>query len=333
MKLVLHASELAGCAGMQKYKKIHVCFEKVWLRHSPLTYQAACANQKKKGKADQLQDALTLVGKESQTIVSETRVIDHNENMSHAQASKSSMDAVMRLNQISDKRISEINNKRGELQKVISQAHDNGQPLVNVDNEVIPVSIAVERADRLQHDADKVTEGRRMIAEEVTQTINTSFGTAKEAEAVTRFVANHGFNVHVAPDQTFFKAVSENLFIAGRVDGLIGDDKVLEVKNRMNRLFGSVPEYERVQCMSYMWLSGRPYCVWLQALNKGASDMQQDHKTLHFDEDLWDQICSRLIAFADCVWRHEESTETADDYQRCKDGEKDHYLLSFMGLC
>ena len=332
MKLVLHASELAGCVGMHKYKKIHECFEKVWLRHSPMTYQSSCARQKRKGRVDQLQDALTLIGKESQAIVAETRGIDHDESMSHAQASKSSMDAVTRLKQISESRISEIKNRQGDLQKVISQARDQGQPMVNVDNELMPLGVAMKRVDQLQQDVEKVSEGRRVISEEVTQTINTSFGTAKEADAVKRFVVDHGFTVSVSPDQTFFKAVSEDLFIAGRVDGLIGEDKVLEVKNRMNRLFASVPEYERVQCMSYMWLSGRPSCVWLQALNRGGSDMQQEYKTLHFEEDLWNQICSRLIAFADCIWKHEENTSLADDYQKCKDADKDHYILSFMGL-
>lgn len=51
--------------------------------------------------------------------------------------------------------------------------------------------------------------------------------------------------------------------VGGRVDGLT-DDTVIETKNRRDRLFGFVPEYERIQVQIYMFLTGRTKCVHLE---------------------------------------------------------------------
>jgi hypothetical protein len=57
------------------------------------------------------------------------------------------------------------------------------------------------------------------------------------------------------------------VLVGGKPDGLVVDPitgkvTVVEAKNRQNRLFRSVPEYERIQCQVYMWLFGAERCVF-----------------------------------------------------------------------
>lgn len=83
--------------------------------------------------------------------------------------------------------------------------------------------------------------------------------------------------------------------LCGRVDGLSEDGEVvLEIKNRMRRLFGRVVDYERVQMLCYQHLLG---------VQKGMlAECFQDDMCIHwveYDEHEWDDICDRLAAFVE----------------------------------
>ena len=45
-----------------------------------------------------------------------------------------------------------------------------------------------------------------------------------------------------------------DICVRGKVDGLSEDGRIVETKNRRNRLFNAIPQYERVQLCCYMWL-------------------------------------------------------------------------------
>ena len=51
--------------------------------------------------------------------------------------------------------------------------------------------------------------------------------------------------------------------VFGKVDGIV-NDSVVEIKNRQNRLFHYVPEYEKVQCQLYMHIFKKPLCKLVQ---------------------------------------------------------------------
>ena len=62
----------------------------------------------------------------------------------------------------------------------------------------------------------------------------------------------------------FYETEINKWFIGGRVDGMIGIDKVLEVKNRRKCLYNFIPSCEQVQLSTYMYVLGVPRGVWLQ---------------------------------------------------------------------
>lgn len=79
--------------------------------------------------------------------------------------------------------------------------------------------------------------------------------------------------------------------LCGYVDGIC-DDHVVEVKNRMRRLFSSIPEYERVQMHAYMLLAGKKSCRWVQRFCQ-----EQESRMVAWDGAWWDnQVLPPLYA-------------------------------------
>ena len=83
----------------------------------------------------------------------------------------------------------------------------------------------------------------------------------------------------------------------GRLDGLRDDGVVVESKCRRNRLFGSVPEYERIQLMAYMALTKAPRAVLVENFHE-----KQQTYDVAFDDVFWESILKALGKGVDCVY-------------------------------
>lgn len=83
------------------------------------------------------------------------------------------------------------------------------------------------------------------------------------------------------------------LCLGGRCDGYAemwdGSRAVLEVKNRIYRLRGSVPLHEQVQVHVYMYVFGLPDAFLVE--QHGASAYV--HR-IRFDQQLWQEVSYRL---------------------------------------
>ena len=44
------------------------------------------------------------------------------------------------------------------------------------------------------------------------------------------------------------------MVLGGKIDGILEDKTVIEVKNRMRGLFNTVREYEKIQTFAYMFI-------------------------------------------------------------------------------
>ena len=60
--------------------------------------------------------------------------------------------------------------------------------------------------------------------------------------------------------------------IGGKVDGIAFEEdnskRILEIKNRVNKLFNVVRDYEKVQCYAYMYALDIPKYILLKFLNQ-----------------------------------------------------------------
>jgi len=119
-----------------------------------------------------------------------------------------------------------------------------------------------EVCDIAKHDFKEFPNDKKLKAlskiepADVTSYCNKQMGIKLEKPAIERY--EHEYNVKVDSlsnyvKKEFYESNRIKWWIGGRVDGMIGIDKVVEVKNRQNRLFDSIPIYEKNQLSTYMY--------------------------------------------------------------------------------
>jgi hypothetical protein len=78
--------------------------------------------------------------------------------------------------------------------------------------------------------------------------------------------------------------------ISGYIDGVeLNNNRIIEIKNRQNRLFNHVPMYEQIQCQAYLFLTGMSTCEHTESYQG-----QLQSTTLHFEPVVWAKVIERL---------------------------------------
>ena len=58
-----------------------------------------------------------------------------------------------------------------------------------------------------------------------------------------------------------------DILLRGKIDGIDDDGNIYESKNRRNRFFNAIPEYEKIQMEAYMFIYDKSTCTFLQNYN------------------------------------------------------------------
>lgn len=86
-----------------------------------------------------------------------------------------------------------------------------------------------------------------------------------------------------------------DVYIGGKCDGLSNDGNwVLEIKNRMRKLFGKVVEYERIQVLAYLFVHGLEFADLVE--NFGGKTRKYE---IQFDEDEWRDVVEEVVQFVE----------------------------------
>jgi hypothetical protein len=132
----------------------------------------------------------------------------------------------------------------------------------------------------------------------IRSTVQTNVGTVREGGVLA--AVNRASDLVFVQDQKLYKKClgrhkDRDWFVCGRVDGMSADGTVvLEIKNRMRRLFGRVVEYERIQMLCYQMMCSVQNGVLVEAL---GDDQLMTHP-IEWDPAEWDDICEGLRSFA-----------------------------------
>ena len=99
-------------------------------------------------------------------------------------------------------------------------------------------------------------EEKKEIKESIVQLTNTSFGTKNESSVINLYEIETKNDVVLLNDYytiNLFNSLNYNYYLGGKVDGITSDKSaIIEVKNRVNRLFYTIKDYENVQIHAYM---------------------------------------------------------------------------------
>lgn len=148
----------------------------------------------------------------------------------------------------------------------------------------------------------QITEVKKAIK----SATNTQFGTTYENDGIKKYTELTGENV--LEDNSFrkYKLLETKdyvFYVGGRIDGFLLDSentnvcKVVEVKNRMRKLFKKLRDYEKVQCHVYMKL----WCTLnsdLIEIYKGKDETESNIINVPFSNTFYSvEVESRLFNF------------------------------------
>ncbi|AGE49034.1 hypothetical protein ATCVBr0604L_064R [Acanthocystis turfacea Chlorella virus Br0604L] len=157
-----------------------------------------------------------------------------------------------------------------EIVEKVEKSHPTVATLLSIASREEHTSTEVsEKYAKLSSDFEKYAGDHRfsgevaaMVDDALRKSAYTSYGNVAESE-VFRYIRDV-LKVDIVEDSTFYnKPLGEvetpygsfKYFIGGKIDGITRDGKTLvEIKNRVNRLFGRPPVYENIQIQTYLHL-------------------------------------------------------------------------------
>ena len=168
----------------------------------------------------------------------------------------------------------------------------------------------------------------KIVKDHVQSRVFTRFGTARENDVFAK-LADMGVAAH--KHSGFLKKQmgtvrDEPWFLGGKIDA-ISDDRttVVEIKNRVRRLFRTVPEYERVQLESYMHLLDLDRALLVECFTSLDARMDINVMEVARDPERWDStIVPALSEFVRTLFGLLDDAAVQDAYVSAED--RDHFI-------
>ena len=126
---------------------------------------------------------------------------------------------------------------------------------------------------------------KSLLVKNVKCLTNTNYGTAQEGGAIDNYCKK--LNVEVSSQQKFFKRkIAEvdnyNWYLCGSIDGISSDGTLVEIKNRVHKLFETLRDYEKPQIQAYLKLTNMQNGHLVEYLKKNNNmnviEVQRDNK-------------------------------------------------------
>jgi small-conductance mechanosensitive channel len=313
------ASSLAALAGLHPYKSADVALVELWQKTAPASLQSAWTQHEHQQAAQQAEREDTAarsrteaaraqqVAAAAAAAAARTPDAERTAQARTAAATAATAAAVANVSaqqaadsQMKPLSLPDVTGAKRKLAALEGAALDAG---LAETLKVAETTLAAQGPD---------TPAQRREVERVLQQVKSEVYTAKgrrdetaalqvEERTTHRPIGrrNAEFFRHAmkTPDGTAFE-------LCGYVDGVC-DDHVVEVKNRMKRLFATIPTYEMVQMHAYMVLAGQKKCRWVQRFCQ-----EQESRMVAWDGAWWDgQVLPPLY---DAVARYQQLRGDAD---------------------
>lgn len=195
-----------------------------------------------------------------------------------------------------------------ETVRAIASANESVKHLLVQAEETAPdTSIGVARGYKVVSEKlDTVSpelnrEERKLVDDAMKKTMYTKFGNKQENVALETIRAK----IPCVEDETFYKKWVADVdgvpvYIGGKIDAITQDGStIIEIKNRINRLFFNIPSYERVQVLAYLYtVPQASKAALVECLTREDGIVLTHTIPIEWDEDYWcDVIVPRITRF------------------------------------
>lgn len=148
---------------------------------------------------------------------------------------------------------------------------------------------------------DMDTKDRKKIEEDIINLTNTGFGTKNENRSIHIYTQMTGIpvmNISNFYKRILLKSGEYNWYIGGKIDGICEDKTIIEVKNRMHKLFYNLREYEKIQTFCYMYILESSKSQLVETYMKGQQP-EVNIIDVDFQQIYWDYIFIRITQFVE----------------------------------
>jgi len=156
-----------------------------------------------------------------------------------------------------------------------------------------------ERNDLLKQLETKLDEeDKKEIEKAMVGYTNKKFGTIREVNALDIYKEKFNCDVITKIQQRSKKILEINgneLWLISRLDGMKMDGTVVEIKNRIYRLFEEVREYEWMQVQAYLQVYGLPKAELVEYLNCGKGEMKVN--MIEKDDKYWEDVLKKELQY------------------------------------
>jgi hypothetical protein len=148
-------------------------------------------------------------------------------------------------------------------------------------------------------DMDK--NDKKKIEDSIINLTNTGFGTKNESRSIhiyTQMTGTPVINISDFYKRILLKSNGYNWYVGGKIDGICADKTIIEVKNRMHKLFYNLREYEKIQTYSYMFILESQKSQLVETYMKGQQP-EVNIIDVKFEEIYWNYIYHRITQFVE----------------------------------
>ena len=340
-ELVFFGSSIAGLLQRNQYVKLSEPFEAFFKNHHPVEYiHVFHRTRSHRDKVSELQadpffqriEQMSKNTQQVQEVKQVQKMIQDTTKQEIQRASKEYKDTLQEHKSLEEKvskglpipvppektafEVIRAELKKPDLPEDTRKALENQQQLLQVSRaRVAKVYSALESAE--------------LTKEETRKHANTQFGIRFEKSALDIFAEKMQVTVETPTNifrRKIFEFENHSVVLAGKIDGWIPSTRtVLEVKNRMNRFFPNLVEYEKVQLNTYLYITGAENSYLIQTLK--GKETKVDIKEYHMDEEWFREFELDLKAFVAKYLELVQSPEMLEEYADCMTGhEKEQFL-------
>ena len=140
-------------------------------------------------------------------------------------------------------------------------------------------------------------EEKQVLKKSVNSQLQKDFGTKEETsvtDVAEKLIGKQIEKTYRFVMKKMFETETIAWYVGGRVDGLTKAGEVVEIKNRMRRLFNEVKQYEYIQLITYLFIHSAPGGYLVEGF-KSPEKLLTNHNFVDFDADIWqNEICDNL---------------------------------------